>query len=338
MKYMTYYSNFSISKRGKFCLSILFFLFSISLCSEFIANHRPLVVYYQHAYYFPVVRYYPSTVFAGKYYTETDYTSTTFLSQVAQHGWAIWAPIRFSYDTIDSTHALTFLSPPSGTHILGTDDLGRDVFARLLYGMRTSLIFSFLLTSLSLTLGLIIGSYCGYYGGYVDIFFQKLLEIWSAFPRLYIVLMFSSFYHVTFFTLLVFMLALSWTRFVRLIRAEYMRARNLSYVQSAKSLGQKNNIIMYGHILPNILPSLLSLIPWHILSHLFTLAFLDFLGIGFNTHYASFGELLSQAKMNLHAPWLAMSICSTLFFLLYLLVAVAESIRSPLLIDHHTYD
>ena len=311
-------------------------LLLVLACSEFIANDRPLVIYYQGSWYFPLFVTYPETTFGGAFKTEAHYRTPFIRQAINKRGWFIMPPIPYRYDTHDFSAYIPQPEPPSWRHYLGTDDQARDIAARILYGLRISVVFGLLLTALSLGLGVFFGAVCGYYGGLLDLILQRFLEVWSGLPTLYLLIILSSFMQPNFFLLLGVMLLFSWTRFVGVIRAEFLRARTMPYVASARALGVRDYRIIVHHILPNAFVATLSLLPWHIIGGIMSLTSLDFLGFGMPIGSASLGELVSQAKSNLHAPWIGLSVFVTLLLILGLLVFIGEGIRDTL--DPHSRD
>ncbi len=321
---------------ARMSLYALALLFLLVLSSDFLANDKPLVVYYKNNWYFPVLYIYPETTFGGDFQTEADYLDPYVIDKIKSNGWYLMPPIPYSYDTHDFLANKPQPAAPSWQHFLGTDDQGRDILARLLYGLRTSMLFGFILSALSLVIGVVIGSMCGYFGALTDLFLQRFLEIWSGLPTLYLLIILSSFIQPNFFWLMLVMLLFSWTRFVGVVRAEFLRARGLSYVAAARALGVSDIKIIFKHILPNAMVATLSLLPWHIIGGIMSLTSLDFLGFGMPIGSASLGELVSQAKSNLHAPWIAFGVFGALFILMGLLVFIGEGIRDAL--DPHMVD
>ena len=315
------------NRRSRLASYGLVLLFFISLCSPFIANDKPLIIYYNQQYYLPIVNHYPATTFGGDLATATDYQADHIQAHIREHGWLIMPPIPYSYDTHDFYSHQSQPAPPSWTHLLGTDDQGRDILARLLYALRTSITFGLLLTSMSLIMGVTIGALQGFFGGYVDLLGQRLIEIFSGMPTLYLLIIFSSFMQPGFFGLLLVMLIFGWIKFVGVVRAEFLRARNLDYVIAAKTLGVSNQRIIFRHILPNALIATITYLPWSVIGGIMSLTSLDFLGFGMPIGAASLGELMAQAKSNLHAPWIGISLFFVMFGLLSLLVFIGEGLR-----------
>tara|TARA_B100001989_G_C24541683_1_gene467962 strand:+ start:1668 stop:2687 length:1020 start_codon:yes stop_codon:yes gene_type:complete len=326
-------NTFWTNRRSRLASYGFVWLFVISLCSNFIANDQPLLVYYKGEVYSPVLFHYPATKFGGKLTTSTDYRSEFIENNINNHGWLIMPIIPYSYDTHDFQSVDPQPAPPSSRHWLGTDDQGRDILARVLYALRTSIMFGLILTSMSLTLGVSLGAVQGYFGGLIDLIGQRLIEIFSGMPTLYLLIILSSFMQPGFWGLLLVMLIFGWIKFVGVVRAEFLRARNLDYVTAAKTLGVSNRLIIFRHILPNALVATITYLPWNVIGGIMSLTSLDFLGFGMPIGSASLGEIMSQAKMNLHAPWIGLSIFFVMFILLSLLVFIGEGLRDA--VDPH---
>lgn len=301
--------------------------FVLAIFSELIANDKPLVVKYQQSYYFPVIQSYPETTFGGIFETETDYKDPAVQQLIDRDGWALWPVIPFSYQTPNLELAVPVPSPPSQQNWLGTDDQGRDVLARILYGLRVSLLFGFALTLCAAFIGILIGALQGYYGGWVDLIGQRVLEVWGGLPMLFMVMILVSMFTPSVYWLFVIMLLFGWTALVGLVRAEFLRARNFDYVRAARALGVADRTIIFRHILPNAISSSLSQLPFMLTANITALTALDFLGYGLPPDAASLGELLLQGKNNLNAPWLALSGFFTLALVLSLLIYVGEATR-----------
>ena len=302
-------------------------IFIISLLSDFIANDKPLIVRYQSAYYFPIINHYPATTFGGKLTSSTDYRSPHIQKSIKQNGWYVMPLIPFNYDTHDFLAQQPQPAPPNWTHWLGTDDQGRDILARLLYALRTNISFGLILTTMSLLLGVTVGAIQGYFGGITDLVGQRMIEIFSGMPTLYLLIILTSFMRPSFFGLLLVMLIFGWIKFVGVVRAEFLRTRNLEYVMAAKTLGVSDRMIMIRHVLPNAVVATITYLPWNIIGGIMSLTSLDFLGFGMPIGSASLGEMMSQAKMNLHAPWIGISIFIVMFGLLSSLVFMGEGLR-----------
>ncbi|RSB51113.1 ABC transporter permease [Acinetobacter soli] len=320
-------ARFKQNRLGFICLIVFAVIFVLAIFSELIANDKPLVVKYQQSYYFPVIQSYPETTFGGVFETETDYKDPAVQQLIDRDGWALWPVIPFSYQTPNLELAVPVPSPPSQQNWLGTDDQGRDVLARILYGLRVSLLFGFALTLCAAFIGILIGALQGYYGGWVDLIGQRVLEVWGGLPMLFMVMILVSMFTPSVYWLFVIMLLFGWTALVGLVRAEFLRARNFDYVRAARALGVADRTIIFRHILPNAISSSLSQLPFMLTANITALTALDFLGYGLPPDAASLGELLLQGKNNLNAPWLALSGFFTLALVLSLLIYVGEATR-----------
>ncbi|WP_288382607.1 ABC transporter permease [uncultured Acinetobacter sp.] len=320
-------ARFKQNRLGFICLIVFVVIFVLAIFSELIANDKPLVVKYQQSYYFPVIQSYPETTFGGIFETETDYKDPAVQQLIDRDGWALWPVIPFSYQTPNLELAVPVPSPPSQQNWLGTDDQGRDVLARILYGLRVSLLFGFALTLCAALIGILIGALQGYYGGWVDLIGQRVLEVWGGLPMLFMVMILVSMFTPSVYWLFVIMLLFGWTALVGLVRAEFLRARNFDYVRAARALGVADRTIIFRHILPNAISSSLSQLPFMLTANITALTALDFLGYGLPPDAASLGELLLQGKNNLNAPWLALSGFFTLALVLSLLIYVGEATR-----------
>jgi microcin C transport system permease protein len=321
------FANFRANRRGFWSLWIFLALFGVSLFAEFIANDRPIVVSYAGHLYFPIFANYPETTFGGEFPTEADYRDPYVKKRIEAKGWIVWPLIPFHYDTINYALKTPAPSPPDSVDWLGTDDQGRDVLARLIYGFRISTLFGLTLTILSSIIGIAAGAIQGYYGGLVDLSFQRFIELWSNIPTLFLLIILSSFVQPNFWWLLGIMLALSWMQLVDLVRAEFLRARNFDYVRAARALGVRNPVIMVRHVLPNAMVSTLTFMPFILNGSITTLTSLDFLGFGLPPGSPSLGELLLQGKNNITAPWLGLTGFFVLALLLSLLTFVGEAVR-----------
>jgi microcin C transport system permease protein len=319
--------NFVANKRGFWSLWLFLALFVLSLFAEFIANDRPFLVEYKGSFYFPVLVSYPETVFGGDFPTEADYRDPFVQKSIAENGWAIWPPIPFSYDTINFNLPVPAPAPPSAVDWLGTDDQGRDVLARLIYGFRISVLFGLTLTFFSSLVGIAAGAVQGYFGGLTDLLFQRFMELWSNLPTLYLLIILSSIVQPNFWWLLGLMLLFSWMVLVDLVRAEFLRARNFDYVRAAKALGVSDFTIIRRHVLPNAMVSTFTFVPFILSGSITTLTSLDFLGFGLPAGSPSLGELLAQGKNNLQAPWLGLTSFATLAITLSLLIFIGEAVR-----------
>jgi|TARA_Y100000589_G_scaffold53579_1_gene44546 microcin C transport system permease protein len=319
--------NFRRNRRGYWSLWIFLVLFGLSLCAELIANDKPLLVSYKDHLYFPVFQSVPEETFGGFLPTEADYRDPFIAGEITSHGWMVWPPIRFSYDTINYNLEVPSPAPPSPENWLGTDDQGRDVMARVIYGFRTSVLFGLTLTLASCVVGVLVGAIQGYYGGKVDLLGQRFIEVWSGLPVLYLLIILSSLIQPNFWWLLGIMLLFSWMGLVDVVRAEFLRARNFEYVKAARALGLGNRKIMFRHILPNAMVATLTFLPFILTGAITGLTSLDFLGFGLPAGSPSLGELIAQGKANLQAPWLGISAFVSLSVMLTLLVFVGEAVR-----------
>ena len=319
--------NFRSNKRGFYSAIIFFFLFVITIFAEFIANDKPILVVFDNKFYFPVIEKIPETFFGGEFETESDYKDPFVQKLINTNGFFVMPLIEYSYDTINYDLKVPSPSSPTFENLLGTDDQGRDVLARLIYGFRISVFFGLILTFLSSFIGIMIGGLQGFYGGVIDLYGQRFIEIWSGLPVLYLLIIISSFIEPSFWVLLFIMLLFSWMSLEGVVRAEFLRARNFEYVKAAKALGVGNLQIMYRHVLPNAMVATLTLMPFILSGSIATLTSLDFLGFGLPPGSPSLGEMVSQGKANLQAPWLGISAFITLSLQLSLLVFVGEAVR-----------
>ncbi len=321
------FANFRANRRGWWSLWIFLVLFVLSLFAELIANDQPLLVQYEGKFYYPLLKSYPETTFGGDFETATDYRDRFVRDEIAAKGWILWPAIPYSYQTINRELTVPAPAPPSAENWLGTDDQGRDVVARLIYGFRLSVLFGLTLTILSSIVGVIAGAVQGYFGGLTDLLFQRFMEIWSGLPTLYLLIILASFVQPNFWWLLGIMLAFSWMALVGVVRAEFLRARNLDYVRAARALGVGNIAIMWRHLLPNAMVATLTFMPFILNGAITTLTALDFLGFGLPPGSPSLGELLSQGKSNLQAPWLGLTAFAVLAITLSLLIFIGEAVR-----------
>jgi len=345
------WENFKANRRGYISLWIFLFLFALSLGAEFIANNQPYIVKYDGQYFFPVFRTYSETTFGGEFETAADYRDPYLQKLITDSGgFMVWPLIRYSYNTHNLDLPTPAPSPPtwllteeecaavvqkkglSGCsdleyNWLGTDDQGFDVVARLIYGFRISVLFGLILTSISSVIGVAAGAVQGYFGGWVDLIFQRLIEIWTAVPSLYLLMIISSVLVPSFFVLLGILLLFSWVSLVGLVRAEFLRGRNFEYIQAARALGVSNAVIMLRHLLPNAMVATMTFLPFILSGSVMTLTSLDYLGFGLPPGSASLGELLKQGKANVTAPWLGISGFFTVAIMLSLLIFIGEAVR-----------
>lgn len=319
--------RFKHHKLGWISFILFSLIFIASLGAELIANDKPLFVRYQQHDYFPMLHSYPETTFGGVFETEADYKDPAVQRLINAQGWMVWPMVRYAAQTPNLELSIPVPSKPTTENWLGTDDQGRDVFSRILYGLRVSLLFGFALTFGSAVFGILIGAIQGYYGGWVDLIGQRVLEVWGGLPMLFIVMILVSMFTPSVSWLFLIMLLFGWTSLVGLVRAEFLRARNLDYVRAAQALGVPDYLIMWRHILPNAMSSSLSQLPFMLTANITALTALDFLGYGLPPDAASLGELLLQGKNNLNAPWLALSGFFTLALVLSLLICIGEATR-----------
>jgi microcin C transport system permease protein len=345
------WQNFRANRRGWWSFWIFLVLFIASLFAEVIANDKPFLVAYDGRWYFPAVQQYPETTFGGDFETEADYRDPYLRELIEKKGgYMVWPPIRYSYNTHNLDLPTPAPSPPtwmltetqckpvverkglSGCrdleyNWLGTDDQGRDVVARMIYGFRISVLFGLTLSLISSVIGVAAGAVQGYFGGWTDLLFQRFIEIWTSIPSLYLLLIISSVLVPGFFVLLGILLLFSWVALVGLVRAEFLRARNFEYVQAARALGVSNWVLMFRHLLPNAMVATLTFLPFILSGSVMTLTALDFLGFGLPPGSPSLGELLAQGKANVQAPWLGLTGFFTVAILLSLLIFVGEAVR-----------
>ena len=345
------WQNFKANRRGYWSFILFMLLFVISLFAEFIANDKPFLVEYDGRYYFPALVTYPETRFGGEFETAADYRDPYVQKLIAEKGGSmLWPPIRYSYDTHNLDLPTPAPSPPTWLlteaqcqpvaerkgvkgcaglewNWLGTDDQGRDVLARLIYGFRISVLFGLTLTVVSSLVGVAAGAVQGYFGGWTDLLFQRFIEIWTSIPSLYLLLIISSVLVPGFFVLLAILLLFSWVSLVGLVRAEFLRGRNFEYIQAARALGVGNLTIIFRHLLPNAMVATMTFLPFILSSSVMTLTALDFLGFGLPPGSPSLGELLSQGKANVQAPWLGLTGFFAVAIMLSLLIFIGEAVR-----------
>jgi microcin C transport system permease protein len=319
---------FRQNRRGFISFWIFLVLFAVTLPAEFVANDRPLLIRFDNRWYFPVLVDYSEDAFGADLMpTEAEYTDPDVAKAINAHGWMIWPPVPFSYDTIVKNMNSPAPSPPSWRNPLGTDDQARDVLARVIYGFRLSVLFGFTLTAVTSVIGVIAGAVQGYYGGLTDLLFQRFIEIWNGMPELYLLIILSSIISPGFWILLVFLLLFRWMSLTGVVRAEFLRGRNLEYVRAAKALGVSDIVVMRRHILPNAMVATLTYLPFILSGSVTLLSTLDFLGFGLPPGSPSLGELVAQAKNNLQAPWLALTAFVVLAGTLILLIFTGEAVR-----------
>jgi len=319
--------NFRRNRRGFWSLWLFLAIFAATLPAEFIANDKPMLVRYDGALYFPMLKAYPETTFGGVFETEAVYRDPVVQELIEERGWMVWPLIPYSYRTINYDLGVPSPSPPSAENWLGTDDQARDVTARLIYGFRISVLFGLTLTLFSSIVGVAAGAVQGFFGGLVDLIFQRFIEIWSSLPTLFLLIILASLVEPNFWWLLGLMLLFSWMVLVGVVRAEFLRARNFDFVRAARALGVGNARIIYRHVLPNAMVATLTFLPFILTGSVTLLTSLDFLGFGLPPGSPSLGELLNQGKNNLQAPWLAFTGFFTLAIMLSLLVFIGEAVR-----------
>ncbi|MDB5570577.1 MAG: binding-protein-dependent transport system inner rane component [Hyphomicrobiales bacterium] len=344
-------ANFKANRRGYWSFWIFLVLFVLSLGAEFLANERPILVSYKGELLAPVFKTYPEEKFGG-FLAETDYRDPVIAREIEANGWMLWPPVRFSYVTHNYDLPTPAPSPPTWMladeqcapiavkrgivngscrdlewNWLGTDDQGRDVLARLIYGFRISVLFGLILAGFSSVIGIFAGAVQGYFGGWVDLVFQRFIEIWSSLPHLYLLIIVSSIITPSFFVLLGILLLFSWVSLVHVVRAEFLRARNFEYVNAARALGLSNAKIMVRHLLPNAMVATLTFLPFVLNASITTLTSLDFLGFGLPPGSPSLGELLLQGKSHLQAPWLGLTGFTVIALMLSLLIFIGEAVR-----------
>ncbi len=354
------WQNFKSNRRGYFSLILFVTLFVLSMFAEFIANDRPIMVRYKGETLFPVFFNYPESKFNG-FLPVTDYRDPVNIDEIEKNGWMLWPPVRYSYSTINRDYprrkaadgtCLGFPAPPpwatklpdceappdqsaryqalGNTNWLGLDDQGRDVLARVIYGFRISVLFGLILTVIASTIGIIAGAVQGFFGGWVDLVMQRFLEIWTSIPSLFVLLILSSLFIPGFWTLLGILLLFEWVGLVGVVRAEFLRGRNLEYVRAARALGLSNASIMFKHILPNAMVATVTFLPFQFSGAIGALTALDFLGLGLPPGSPSLGELLLQGKKHLEAPWLGLSGFIVVAMTLSLLIFIGEAARDAL--------
>jgi microcin C transport system permease protein len=320
-------NNFKRNRRGFWSCWIFMAMFLISLFAELIANDKPLFIWFDGGIYSPVLFEYTETDFGGEFETEADYRDEFVEELINKRGWMAWPLIPFSYDTINLNLPVPAPAPPSAVNWLGTDDQGRDVLARTIYGFRISVLFGLTLTLVSAVVGVSIGAFQGFYGGLLDLLGQRFIEIWAGMPMLYLLIIMASVITPNFWWLLGLMLLFSWMGFVGVVRAEFLKARNLDFVRAAKALGVSNSKIIYKHILPNAMVATITFMPFTLAGSITTLTALDFLGFGLPIGSPSLGELLTQGKANLTATWLGITGFAVIAAMLSLLVFMGEAVR-----------
>jgi len=325
------FRRFKTDRRGWWSLWIFTVLVVLSLFAEVLSNNRPIAAHYDGKTYFPLFQNVPETALGGDFATETDYLDPFIRSQLAKPGnWAIYPLNPYRFDTINYFSPSPNPAPPSRVNVLGTDDRGRDVLARLIYGFRVSVLFGLALTAIGVVIGVITGAVQGFFGGRIDLFFQRFIEIWGSMPELYLLLIFASLFEPGVLILLVILSLFGWMGLSDYVRAEFLRNRNLEYVTAARALGLSNSQIIWRHVLPNSLTPVIAFLPFRMSGAILALTSLDFLGLGVPPSTPSLGELLAQGKANLDAWWITLSTFAVLVGTLMLLIFIGEALRSAL--------
>jgi len=323
--------RFRANRRGYISLWIFAVLFVFSLAAEVLSNDRPILVHFHNQWFFPIFKAYPETAFGGDFDTEADYNDPFVRNLLKGEGnWSLFAPNPHSFNSINYYAEAPNPAPPSKQNLLGTDDRGRDVLARLIYGFRISVLFAFALTVVGTVLGVLLGGLQGYFGGKFDLLFQRFVEIWNSMPELYLLIIFSSIFQPSILLLLVLLSLFGWMGLADYVRAEFLRGRNLDYVRAARALGVSNRMIMWRHLLPNGMTPVITFLPFRISGAILALTSLDFLGLGVPPNTPSLGELLAQGKDNIEAWWLSMTTFGVLVGTLVLLIFIGEALREAM--------
>ena len=321
-------NEFRKNRRAYWSLWVFGTAFFVSLFAEVIGNDKPLLIWYESSLYFPTIHNYAETEFGGFFETEAEYREPEVQELITDKGgWILWAPIRYSFDTVNYQLTQPSPSPPTRENLLGTDDQARDVLSRAIYGFRISVLFGLILTILSSIVGIAAGAVQGYFGGWPDLIFQRFIEIWSGLPRLFLLVILASIVEPSFMFLLVLLLLFEWMGLVGIVRAEFLRTRNFDYVRAARSLGVSDFTIMRRHVLPNAMTATITFMPFILIGSITALTSLDFLGFGLPVGSPSLGEMLAQGKANLHAPWLGITAFVVLAVMLSLLIFIGEGFR-----------
>jgi microcin C transport system permease protein len=323
--------RFKSNKRGYVSLWVFTILFLLSLFAEVLSNDKPLIVHFQNNYYFPILKTYPETIFGGDFETEADYQDEYIREKLSKDGNWFYEPVNpYSYSTINYSSDLPNPAAPSDENLLGTDDRGRDVLARLIYGFRLSVLFALILSVIGIVLGILAGSIQGYFGGKIDLFFQRFIEVWGSMPELYLLIIFASIFQPSVGLLIVLLSMFGWMGLSDYVRAEFLKGRNLDYVKAARALGLSDRSIMFRHLLPNSMTPVITFLPFRISGAILALTSLDFLGLGVPPTTPSLGELLSQGKENIEAWWLSLSTFLVLVGTLMLLIFIGEALREAM--------
>jgi len=320
--------RFKRNRRGLYSLIIFAVLFGLSLFAEVLSNNKPLIIRYEGQYYFPLWRMYPETVFGGDFETEADYRDPYIRERLTGgENFAVFPLNPHSFNSINQSLDRPTPAPPSRDNYLGTDDRGRDVLARLLYGFRLSVLFGAALTATGMLLGIVAGAVQGYFGGRIDLFCQRFIELWGSMPELYLLIIFASIFKPSMLLLLILLSMFGWMGLSDYVRAEFLKGRNMEYVKAAKALGVGNLTIMYRHLLPNSMTPVITFLPFRMSGAILALTSLDFLGLGVPPSTPSLGELLAQGKANIEAWWLSLSTFAVLVGTLILLIFIGEALR-----------
>ncbi|MBI1889398.1 MAG: ABC transporter permease [Burkholderiales bacterium] len=322
------WGRFKRNRLGYVSLIVFTILFVLSLFAEVLSNDKPLLVHYQGQYYTPLWHDYPETTFGGDFPTPADYLDPFIRTRLTQgDNWAIYPVNHYRYDTLNYFASSPNPAPPSKDNWLGTDDRGRDVLARVLYGFRISVLFAFALTFIGVVVGVVTGAIQGYFGGKTDLFFQRFMEVWGSMPELYLLLIFAAIFQPSISLLLVLLSLFGWLGLSDYVRAEFLRNRNLDYVTAARAIGLGDRQIMWRHILPNSMTPVITFLPFRMSAAIVALTSLDFLGLGVPPSTPSLGELLAQGKDNLDSWWIGLSTFAVLLITLVLLVFIGEALR-----------
>lgn len=325
----TSWQRFKSNRLGYYSLWIFMCLFVVSFFAELVANDRPLVVSYEGQLYFPIVKDYSETVFGGNFETPTDFHDPMIRENLRQKGnWALYPMVEYSYLSLNYFAKSPNPAAPSVDNWIGTDDRGRDVFARLIYGFRLSVLFGLALTVVGTVIGVLLGGLMGYFGGSFDLITQRVIDVWRSLPELYLLIIFASVFMPSIWLLVILLSLFSWINLSDYVRVEFFRNRGLEYVKAAKALGLSNWKMMYRHILPNSLIPVITFLPFQMSAAILSLTSLDFLGLGVPPNTPSLGELLSQGKANLDAWWISLSTFIVLVGTLLLLTFMGEALRN----------
>ena len=322
--------RFKANRRGYVSLWIFSLLLVLSLFAEALSNDKPLLISYRGAWYFPLFKNYPETAFGGDFDTPADYLDPFVRQRIESNGWALFPPNGYRFDSLNYFAARPNPAPPSATNRLGTDDRGRDVLARLIYGFRISVLFAFLLTVVGTLVGILAGALQGYFGGRVDLYLQRFMEIWGSMPELYLLIIFASIFQPSIALLLILLSLFGWMGLADYVRAEFLRGRNMEYVKAARALGLPNRTIMLRHLLPNSMTPVITFLPFRVSGAILALTSLDFLGLGVPPNTPSLGELLAQGKDNLEAWWISVPTFLVLVGTLLLLIFIGEALREAM--------